>query len=95
MFRSPTPREARAENGNSEGQPKLALDPTDEQIMSLLRKTPGRRLLTRSIAKSLGRDPRSIGKNLSKLVKLRLIDKKTRKGYCVQPSGELTTENSS
>ena len=57
------------------------IDPTDEVILKYLRENPSLRILTGAIAAALGRDPRAIGKNLSKLCKLGLITNIRRKGY--------------
>lgn len=76
------------ENGEPVFYPKTKLDPTDQQILKVLRQAE-KRLLTGEIAEKLGRRMnKSIGKNLSKLVKLELIHNIPRTGYQITPRGQ-------
>jgi len=70
----------------------LGLDPTDERILHVLLKADPKRQLTGQIAAALGRDPKSIGKNLSKLTKLKLLDNRRRHGYVLTPKGRQVAE---
>lgn len=65
------------------------LDPTDISILHLFKDLngSGTRLLSGQIAEKLGRPSKNIAKNLSHLVKLRLLDNIKRKGYCMTDAG--------
>ncbi|MFO1077987.1 MAG: hypothetical protein U1E73_09735 [Planctomycetota bacterium] len=65
----------------------VKLDPTDETILKLLAETPRVRVLTSQVAQRLRREPKSIGKNLSKLCLARLIQNTPRRGYLITEMG--------
>lgn len=62
-----------------------SLDPTDQAILELLRKSPDTRLTTPEISKGLR--GRSVSKSLAKLVRLGYIDNVRRRGYMLLPRG--------
>lgn len=64
------------------------LDPTDGLILRFLGEQPEQRFVTGVIADALDLNPKSIGKNLSKLCRLSLINNVRRKGYNVGPGTE-------
>lgn len=67
---------------------KYNLNETDRDILRLLQASPSVRLLTHVIAQRLKRIPSSIGRNLSRLRTLKLIDNKRRKGYLPTKLGQ-------
>ena len=64
----------------------VCLDPTDEAILALL-ASESVRLTTPDIAAGLDRDPKSIGKSLSKLRRACLIENRPRLGYRITRTG--------
>jgi Mn-dependent DtxR family transcriptional regulator len=63
------------------------LNPTDVRILRFLRGAPSTRKPTGEIARALGLNPASIGKNLSKLKNMSLIDNVRRRGYALTQKG--------
>lgn len=59
----------------------LHLDPSEKEILRDLIKEPGGHQPTKRIAARLTRNPKAIGKSLSRLVKLQLLENEIGKGY--------------
>lgn len=66
----------------------LRLNPSEQEILKLLLQKGGKRRLTAEIAGFLFREPKSIGKNLSRLVRDGLVDNVRRHGYLLTEKGE-------
>lgn len=65
---------------------QIKLDDTDREILKKL-KGAQKRLVTREIADLMNRLEKVLGKNLTKLVRLQLIDNTPRFGYQITPKG--------
>ena len=68
------------------------LGPTDLCILNFLNQGPEPPPQTSEIAKAIGANPSSIGKNLSRLKKMKLVSNPGRQGYTITAQGQAALD---